>query len=114
MVPNYPGAHPPVSVPAVLVSCIEKTCAGIMPAAADRIEVMGHQMPDGAGSEQYRSAALVERVRTKLTIVRGFSQILRRRQLRENPHGDLHELDRIAEAISELDELLYRFERCAG
>lgn len=72
------------SSPAVLVSCFERS--------------------------DWSAFALVERVRTKLTVIRGFSQLLRRRLHRDQPHTRSTELDRISNAIVELDSLLSDFE----
>ncbi len=103
-------AERPAAGPAVLVSCIEKPNVQTAALDADPAEFMTQVLSDAASPVPERSAALVERVRTKLTVVRGFSQLLRRRQLREDPHADVHELERISEAVRELDDLLYRFE----
>ena len=100
--------------PAVLVSCIEKPCEEhwVLPAGVPFGDDTAARLPNWAtsGVESPRVAALLERIRTKLTIVRGFTQLLRRRYRRENPDVDVHELDRISGAVRQLDELLYQYE----
>jgi signal transduction histidine kinase len=65
----------------------------------------------GGAAERHRAAMLLERVRTKLTVIRGFSQLLRRRIHRVQPGLEVEELNRITEAIGELDGLIDRYER---
>ena len=60
--------------------------------------------------ESRPSAELVERVRTKMTVIRGFAQLLRRRLQRTRPRTSYIELDRISDAIVELDSILSDFE----
>jgi nitrogen-specific signal transduction histidine kinase len=78
------GSHHPRSGHAVLVSCFERS--------------------------DWSASALVERVRTKLTVIRGFAQLLRSRLRREQPRTNSTELDRISNAVVELDSLLTDFE----
>jgi hypothetical protein len=99
--------------PAVLVSCydygtedlaltsVETGLLGTAPIGAFQA---------GSVAERHRTAMLLERVRTKLTVIRGFSQLLRRRVRHMQPGAEVQEVSRITEAISELDSLLTEYE----
>jgi signal transduction histidine kinase len=98
---------------AVLLTCYRCTCAHrCCPAdAAHARELVpaGSAFEEGRDAEARRSAMLLERVRTKLTVIRGFAQLLRRRSHR-SPASELDELERINQAAGELDDLLARYE----
>lgn len=65
----------------------------------------------GGTAERRRAAMLLERIRTKLTVIRGFTQLLRRRIQRVQPGTEVAELTRITDAIGELETLLDRYEQ---
>lgn len=101
----------------VLVSCIEvdgsddRLRVNAPGAGSDPATSVAAAFGDGRALESRRCSALVERVRTKLTVIRGFTQLLHWRQRAAHPEADLAELARINEATNELSELLSNYER---
>ncbi|MHB8573875.1 MAG: PAS domain-containing protein [Dehalococcoidia bacterium] len=103
------------AAPSVLISCYECACDKTLGhARATKASALATTAAQafwaGAELERNRAAALTERVRTKLTVIQGFAQLLRRRLNRTRPPLQALELDRISAAIGELDALLGDFE----
>jgi len=115
--PDEAGATPGDTMPGVLMTCIESICVYEnlpghtpgSPSAGQEADVA--LTPVGQAHVANRSAAFVERVRTKLTVIRGFAQLMRQREQRAHPEADLSELNRISEATNELTDLLQRYEQ---
>lgn len=107
--------------PGVLVSCMERGERNERGQHRAGVRAGRTAPPPGSGeatgfvageaAERHRAAMLIERVRTKLTVIRGFTQLLRRRIHRAQPGLEIQELTRITTAIGELDALLDRYER---
>jgi hypothetical protein len=86
-------------------ACAERCCRGSTAGRAGSLAVAtGGYTPAAWGS-----TTLLERVRTKLTVIGGFAQLLRRRS-RQLPPAALADVERINQAARELGELLERYE----
>lgn len=92
--------------------CVCSACCALPSAAPPEAPASGPVQPlvwDDGETEARRSAILLERIRTKLTVIRGFAQLLRRRS-QGGEAERLDEVERINEAAGELDDLLARYE----
>jgi hypothetical protein len=96
----------------VLVSCIERTGEPDAPANSSEIDSnsLAEAYAAGRAAEARHWAALIERVRTKLTIIRGFTQLMRRRHRATATRADQTELERIATATNELIDVVRNYE----
>jgi hypothetical protein len=92
----------------VLVTCCYCACRKRCTVTAGEPAIQSPEQPATHDVEARRSALLLERVRTKLTVIHGFAQLLRRS--RRLPPGQMDEVERITAATGELNDLLARYE----